>query len=379
MNDNVIIRPQKQFNRTTFQVEWYEDVPGSTVQKRRRKNFKRKDQAENKRQELLLAIERKLARDVLKSQGVRVEKEKQTLQRKTIQEALLNFSEEKKTTSFDLRHHRKEMSNYNIFGEYIIDVKNRDFIDEISLLDLQEWRRSMQEKEPKKLSNSTIERRMNSVRSFLNYCIAHGYIDENPAEKLKKLPIVTPKRKLWKESEKVDVFCTIPEWAQEFWTCLEETLCRPIELCRQTISDIDFENRKCRLLSGKGGVRERWVPLSDRAIIIYRAVITKRRLEFRSKPDDLIFRNSRGNPVTTEVFDKAVRVMREKAGIIKGATPYALRHEGLTNMSKLHIGETTIAAWAGHAKTQTTKHYLQTEVDDLRKVINIRDGQKKKA
>jgi site-specific recombinase XerD len=369
MSDSIFIRPQRQHKKTTYQVEYYEVVDG--VPKRRRENFKTKQDAINREQDLLL--ERARAEQTIMSPctpGVF------QIERKSIQDALSDFANNKYATAFDRRHHRKEMSNYNLFGEYIIEKRGRLFVDEITLKDIEQWRIDTQASGVK---NATIERRTNSVRSFLNYCVNHKYRLDNPVDFVTKLPVITPKRELWaSQNDKVKVCETIQAWASEMFVVLDETLARPIELCRQTVGDFDRANRTARYVSGKGNtIRERWIPLTDKAFNVYVAVIERRRAEGRGKSDNLIFRNSKGNAVSTEVLSKQIRIAREKLEIKESSKLYALRHEGLTNLGKNNVGLRKISELAGHSKAATTMHYMQVDVEDLRNVINIADKVKR--
>lgn len=374
MSENIIIRPQTQFNKTTYQVEWWIDLNGEKI--RKRKSFKNQYQAENKKNEILTERVTQSAKDALRARGVRFDSgEDRKFISKSIQDALELFYENLKITVFDVRHLRREKLIINQFGGFIIDERGRQTVDEITLEDLEQFRKNMLSR---KLAPSTVERCFNNIRSFLNYCVSHKFREDNPAKFLKRLHVKIPTIQPWSEHYE-EIELALPEWASEFLVVLEDTMCRPIELCRAQVKHIDWEERTITLISGKGNVvSERRVPLTDRVFTTLRAVVAKRKLEKRGDPDDLVFRNSKGNPVKTEIFDKAIRKARRALNLPEYIKAYAVRHEGLTQLKRLKVAMADIGALAGHKKIETTKRYTASDMKDLRNVINIADAAKKK-
>jgi integrase len=374
MSEKIVIRACPGVKKPTYQVEFY-DLEG----KRKRKNYKTKLDAENFRQELIDLRNRNNAIKNLRAQGVIVDQGKVERLRKPIQEALREFFESKLSLvrdPKDLRSLKIEKLTYNLFGEFIIEERERDFVDEITLLDLEQLRTKFQ---AKKLKNATIVRKETSIGAFLNYCLKHKYVESNVALGLSKLPITTPKRILYSDDQKAMLESALSEWAQEIFILLAETFARPIELERAVISDFDIAARELRVVSAKGiKIQERFLPLSERAFTVLKAVVAKRRLEGRGGPNDLIFRNSKGGAVSTDVFDKAVRKAAKDLKIAIEATPYALRHGGLIALRKMKVHMSLIGSIAGHRKTETTMHYLKNDSDELRNVIKLMDFEKKK-
>lgn len=373
---DIIIRPQTQHKKTTYQVEWWVDG------QRRRKNKKTKADANAFRDALLLAESRRNAIRDLKDSGIQVAVQSQVdgLTRKDIQEALSDFYESKKAVAFDpkdLRSLQIEKINYNYFGEFIIESKKRDYVDEITLKDLEEYRAYLQ---GLGIKNSTVVRKEISANAFLNYCVSHKYIRDNPASGLKTIPIVTPKRPTMNGTEYRDQLEDgLPEWCAEIFIVQGETFCRNIELLRCKISDVSA-SKEIRLVSAKGNhVHERWVPLTERAWVTVKAVIAKRRFEGRGAEDDFLFLNSRGNPVTSDVYCNVVKKTREKLNLPSWVTAYVLRHDGIKNLRRQKVHSSQIGELAGHRKESTTRIYLGSESEELRNVINLVDRSKKKA
>lgn len=376
MSNSIIIRPQTQHKKTTYQVEWYEGG------KRKRKNKKTRAEANAYKQLLENKFAQQKAIADLQEVGIKLALPGpvDSLVRKDIQSALEDFYESKKAVAFDpkdLRSLKIEKIAYNYFGEFIIDSKQRTYVDEITLKDLEEYRAFLQKKG---LKNATVARKETSMTSFLNYCVSHKYRSDNPATGLAQLPIVTPKRPTMRETDyREQLEDGLPEWCSEIFIVQGETFGRNIELLRARIGDVNLLSREIRLISAKGShVHERWVPLTARAFSILKAVIAKRKLEGHGEDTDYLFLNSRGNPVTSDVYCDVIKETRRKLEIPEWVKAYVLRHDGLKNLRRNKVHQSQIGEIAGHRKLETTLMYLTSESDELRNVINLVDEQMKR-
>lgn len=377
MSDTVIIRPQSHQKKTTYQVEFYRDG------KRKRETKKTKADAIAFKKEIEEQIRRRKAIESLKSSGVVLSTPGQAdqLKRMDIQSALESFYESKKAVVFDpkdLRSLQVEKYAYNLFGEFIVEKRKRDFVDEITLEDLEKLRVSLQKK---KLKNATIVRKENSITAFLNYCVEHKWRTDNPANGLMSLPVVTPVRKTMRGTDyRQQIEDNLPEWCAEIFIVQGETIARNIEILRAKVEDVNWVTKEIRLVSAKGRhVHERFVPLTERAQTVLRAAIAKRKLQKRGEAEDLIFLNSRGRMVTSDVYCDVIKKTREKLKLPDWATAYVLRHDGLKELRRLKAHQSQISEIAGHRKAETTQHYMRGESDELRNVINLVDRSKQKA
>lgn len=377
MSDSITIRPQTQYKTTTYMVEWW--VNGV----RRRRTKKTKLDANNFKQELIDSANRAKALEELKAQGMVFNTPAASIQREEIQTSLTSFYKSKLDVVVDQKDMNSlkiEKINYNQFGVFIVDVRKKFFVDEIVLQDMEAFRGYL--KNVRKVSNSTIVRKENSIVAYLNYCISHKYISDNPASGLRSLSVITPPRQTMRGTDYYQEMADgLVEWASELWECMGETMARNIELETSVIGDINFGTREIRLVSKKGcHIHERFVPLTERAVTILKKVVAMRKLEGHGELTDLVFRNSKGNPVTSNCFCDVVRETRRKLDIPEWVTAYINRHDGLKALRRANVHQSHIGEIGGHRKESTTRIYLANERQDLRNVINIFEaGKNKKA
>lgn len=354
----------KKLAHETYQIRFY-DERGN----RKKRNFKTKLEAETFKQELITQEQRRQLAAFNRAQGIVVESD---IERKLIQDALAEMYQQKLSSAFNKDSVKQEKFNYNLFGKFIFEEMGRDYCDEITLLDLEKFR---QKEKDRGIKNASIERRFNFVRAFLNYCVAHKYRRDNPAEHIKKLYVEVIEPELWSEGDSEKIIEQLPEWASEFILVLKDTMARPIELNRLKFSDINFFNKTVSLISAKGAsVHKRKVPLTEQSIQILRAIEQRR----GPSQDQLVFVNSKGRPVTTSVMNKALKVARRELGLSEGLKAYGFRHGGLSQLNRLNVNQRLISKVAGHRKAETTQRYLHTNEDELRNVIDLTEAMKSK-
>ena len=288
-------------------------------------------------------------------------------ERKKISDGIREFISFKESRAKRKRSFQLEKYIFNHFYEASFALE-LDFIDEIRLTHLEQiqsvWKK-------KKLSNATVNRRMNSVKSFLSKCQNWGFITENPASQLEEITVITPKRELWTIDEVDDLVKDLPSWAQNFFLFLHETGCRPVEAGDLLFKDVDWNRRTARLVSFKGpNVYERPAHLSEGLYALLLSIRNKRTKDGSFREDAHVFVNSIGNKVETDVFGKVVCKVRRLKGMREGLVPYGLRHTLCTLLADLNVGQNKIMAIAGHRKAETTARYIHMD-ESLKNVVDL--------
>jgi len=137
---------------------------------------------------------------------------------------------------------------------------------------------------------------------------------------------------------------------------LAETGARPSELIRAKASDCDADGTAIRLARGKQGRRLIFFPPGSRKAIA----------ELRKKAVGHLFRQPNGDPWSEFWFYTLVRKARDKAGLPKWATSYALRHTWATERLKAGRPIATVARMMGTSVTLLDKCYGHFADQDLR-------------
>lgn len=245
-------------------------------------------------------------------------------------------------------------------GIILNNVKHEDLVDYLSQL----FRR--------RLTRSSIARKISTLRSFFKYLFLHNIIDKDPA-----IDISAPKL-----SNKVPSFLTIDEITRLIgapiresfiglrdWTILElfyATGVRIGELVALDIGSLDMQGDIIRV-KGKGR-KERLVPFGRKA-----KEALCRYLPFCGEGrgyNTPLFLNNRGERITARSVHRIVRKYAKKMSLDKRLTPHTIRHTFATHLLDSGVDLRIIQELLGHASLSTTQKYTHINLDRLMSVYD---------
>lgn len=119
----------------------------------------------------------------------------------------------------------------------------------------------------------------------------------------------------------------------------------------------DIREKVLLVRQGKGG-RQRLVPLSSR---LTEALVPL--MAARTKPDEVLFRNAWGEPLSRRGLHGIVKDHLQAAGL-EGSC-HTLRHSLATNLLNRGLNLRSVQAILGHADIETTGRYLHCATDRL--------------
>ncbi len=125
---------------------------------------------------------------------------------------------------------------------------------------------------------------------------------------------------------------------------------------------VDLERRVIRLDKTKNG-SARSVPLIEPAVDVLRAAVAH---EIRPADTDLVFWGEPGRDGQRRPFEfnPAWRRARQRAGIT-GLRFHDLRHEAVSRLVELGLGDQEVAAISGHKSMQMLRRYTHLRAEDL--------------
>ena len=218
---------------------------------------------------------------------------------------------------------------------------------------------------------STIGRKLAALRSFFRFLVREGVLEINPGEL-----VGTPRaEKYLPKTLSVDeAFALMERDASDGLLALRdraivETLyscgLRIGELTGLDIEGLDLDAGLVRVL-GKGR-KERIVPVGRKA-----REALERYLEARgpAPADAPLFINHRGGRLTARSIQRQLKVRLLQAGILKEATPHALRHSFATHLLAGGADLRAIQELLGHASLSTTQKYTQVDIEHLTRVYD---------
>ena len=227
----------------------------------------------------------------------------------------------------------------------------------------------------KKMSSSTINRNLCSIKSFHRFLLADKYTTKNVAKEIiapkmeKKLPVVLSIEEVTMLLNKVDENQTpLGLRNQAMVELIYAAGLRVSELCNLKITDLRFTSHQIRIL-GKGS-KERIVPVNDYALNKIRNYLINARpsLLGMKKDNGYLFLNSHGEVITRVGFFKILKQLTLDAGINKNISPHTLRHSFATHLLEAGVDIRLIQELLGHEDIATTQIYTHLSLNHIKEI-----------
>jgi integrase/recombinase XerC len=223
----------------------------------------------------------------------------------------------------------------------------------------------------KRNRKTTIGRKLSAIRSFFRYLVRCGELAVNPAE-----TVATPKREQYlpKVLTVDEMFALIG--AADGGEPLTVRDCAILELFYSSglrvgelaaldVGHLDLREGLVRV-RGKGD-KERIVPVGRRARQALGRHLAERGVPDRDQP---LFLNYRGGRLSPRSIERNLKKWLLRAGILKDASPHALRHSFATHLLDGGADLRAIQELLGHASLSTTQKYTAVSLDRLMEVYD---------
>jgi site-specific recombinase XerD len=163
-----------------------------------------------------------------------------------------------------------------------------------------------------------------------------------------------------------------PEWRRARDRAILEILygsgLRVSEVCSLALQSVSSDSATLRVM-GKGS-KERMVPMSQPAIHALHRWLTVRNEVAADNAGAMLFLSARGNPVTRRDVARMLDIACERAGIVGGTHPHALRHSFATHLMDNGADTRSIQELLGHRDASTTQRYTHVSKERLRLVYS---------
>ncbi|MBV1859835.1 MAG: tyrosine recombinase XerC [Nannocystaceae bacterium] len=224
-----------------------------------------------------------------------------------------------------------------------------------------------------KTASSTVARKLSALRSFGEFLLRRGEIEENEVvlvsspKRRHKLPVALPVEDV---GEMIDhAHRPGPRGVRDrailevlYGAGLRVSECSQLDIGDAELRD---EHAKVRVVRGKGG-KERLVPLGRRAAEALRAYLQVRSALVQPKsPPHALFLGDRGGRMGSRSIRALVYRRCEQAGTRARIGPHGLRHSFATHLLESGADLRTIQSMLGHASLSTTQRYTHLSLGKL--------------
>ncbi len=227
-------------------------------------------------------------------------------------------------------------------------------------------------KDEKKDVNSSIDRKLSSLRGFYKYLANERVISSNPfslvhgLKKDKKLP------RYFEYNELEELFlvpdCSTPLGQRDLvlLEMLYATGVRVSELVNIRVSDIDIEQMRILIL-GKGN-KERIVKYGQYCSDALNNYLHDGYISLNVGESDYLFLNKNGDALTERGVRYILSKIIKETSIQKNISPHMIRHSFATHLLNEGCDLTTVQKLLGHESIKATQVYTHVTTERLKEV-----------
>ncbi|CAJ1314487.1 site-specific tyrosine recombinase XerD [Paenibacillus sp. PK4536] len=223
-------------------------------------------------------------------------------------------------------------------------------------------------------ASSTITRMTVSIRSFCQYLVRQGMIQQDPSIHMeapkaeKRLPNVMTIEQVGHLIDAPDRQSPQGRRDRAMLELLYATGIRVSELISINVDDVRLDLKFLRCANNAG--KERIIPITGVTVKRVGEYIEQGRQQLiRNHPEELaLFVNQLGTRLTRQGFWKMIKKYAREAGIEADITPHTLRHSFATHLLESGADLRSVQEMLGHADISTTQIYTQVSKKNMKDV-----------
>ena len=234
----------------------------------------------------------------------------------------------------------------------------------------------------RKITKSSISRKLSSIRGLYNYLVREDIIKENHFNKIQN-----PKRELYlpkflkdEELDKIFSACNSNNPTEERDTLIIELLyatgVRVSELVNIKIKDINREEKLIKVL-GKGN-KERMVIYNNHTKKALDTYLKDGYNYFNKKSSEYLILNKNGNKLSERYIREIINKKVSQASLDIKISPHTLRHTFATDILENGMDLMTVKELLGHESLNTTSIYTHITNEQIKKTYNLAHPRAKK-
>lgn len=277
-------------------------------------------------------------------------------------EFLKYLEEEKNYSSLTILNYDEDLT------EFILYLKNKSILD-VTKEDVKGYLNILFSHNNKA---STVSRKISSLKSFYKYLNLKNIVNNNPMSTIKypKKEKLLPKFVQYNELEEMLEISKNGELGDRNNLIIEllyDTGVRVSELVNIKISDIDFDNKKIRIM-GKGSY-ERFAFFGECADITLKKYIKGLRCKLLdNKNSDFLILNKNGDKITPRGVAKIIDGIISHTSIKLKISPHTLRHTFATHLLDNGCDIRSVQEMLGHKNINSTQVYTHVTSERLKEI-----------
>lgn len=284
-------------------------------------------------------------------------------------ESFLKYIEfEKRYSPHTVVSYKNDLEQFNIF---LSSLGSNLRLEKATHSYIRSWIISLVED---KISATTINRKMASLRSYYRFLVKTGVIALNPSMQLRALK--TPKRlpQFAQESEMQRMFDQI-NFDENFkglrdrviLEILYATGMRRAELISLKLGSVNVEKKQLKVVGKRN--KERVIPFTIELAKLLQKYLQLRDVEFMGEANDFLLLTDKGQPLYEAFVYRKVKKYLGASTSLEKNSPHVLRHTFATHLLNNGAELNAVKELLGHSSLAATQVYTHNSLDKLKKVF----------
>ena len=281
-----------------------------------------------------------------------------------LEEYLKELAVNKNYSENTIEAYKRDLNEYFLY----LKENNKDYLN----MDYESIRKYLSYLTDKKDTNSTISRKISSLRGFYSYLRLNEFIKNNPfklinlPKKEQKLPRFFYYNELEKLFNACDTSTSLGQRNLAILEVLYATGTRVSELINIKLEDINFKEKQIKVL-GKGN-KERIVFLGEYAVDALQDYLNDGYLFLNRYNLDYVFLNHLGNKITRRGIEDILTKLIKKTSIDKKISPHMIRHSFATHLLNEGCDLESVQEMLGHESISATAIYTHVTDDRIKEI-----------
>jgi len=291
-------------------------------------------------------------------------------------DSFLNYlAFEKKYSKHTLIAYRNDLNAFQVFCQNEYDEQNVIFVN---YAQIRTWIISLVNA---KVSNSTINRKVSTLKSFYKFLQKTKQIEMNPLVKHQALKVSKQIQVPFSEKEILEVLNSVDE-AKDFESIRNKLMVelfystgiRRSELINLKISNIDFANETVKVLGKRN--KERYIPLIKPALKSLNEYI-EIRANIETNESYLLL-TKKGKKIYDTLVYRIINNYFSRVSSKVKRSPHIIRHSFATHLLNEGADLNAVKELLGHSSLASTQVYTHSSLGKLKKVYNQAHPRSKK-
>jgi len=222
----------------------------------------------------------------------------------------------------------------------------------------------------RRVSKTTVARKLAAIRGFYRELVRTGGVAANPADlvasprKDSHLPTVLKQAEVGDLLERMPASTPLELRDRAIFELCYSAGLRAEELVNLDTASLDPDAEELRV-EGKGG-RTRIVPAGEPAWRTLEAYLERGRPALAAEPEPALFLSKSGRRLSTSDIRRRLALAVRRAAVQAGVSPHTLRHSFATHLLEGGADLRSIQELLGHASISTTQTYTRVESKRLK-------------